>query len=49
MYAECARYCALRSTIRKIADNEPGTMPATIEDPKVLEEIKEAMGRRGVV
>ncbi|HVX34779.1 MAG TPA: propionyl-CoA synthetase, partial [Hyphomicrobium sp.] len=38
----------LRGTIKKIADNEPWTMPATIEDPKVLDEIKEAMGRRGM-
>ncbi len=36
----------LRGTIKKIADNEPWTMPATIEDPKVLDEIKEAIGKR---
>ena len=29
----------LRGTIKKIADGEPWTMPATIEDPKVLDEI----------
>jgi len=28
----------LRGTLRKIADGEPWTMPATIEDPAVLEE-----------
>jgi propionyl-CoA synthetase len=29
----------LRGTIKKIADGEPWTMPATIEDTKVLDEI----------
>jgi propionyl-CoA synthetase len=38
----------LRGTIKKIADKEPWTMPATIEDPKVLEEIDEAIKVRGV-
>jgi propionyl-CoA synthetase len=38
----------LRGTIKKIADHEPWTMPATIEDPKVLEEIGEALKGRGV-
>ncbi len=38
----------LRGTMKKIADNAPWTMPATIEDPKVLDEIKEAVGARGV-
>ena len=38
----------LRGTIKKIADKEPWTMPATIEDPKVLEEIGEAIKARGV-
>jgi propionyl-CoA synthetase len=37
----------LRGTMKKIADNEPWTMPATIEDPKVLDEIGEAMRGRG--
>jgi propionyl-CoA synthetase len=36
----------LRGTIKKIADREPWTMPATIEDPKVLEEIGEALKGR---
>src|SRR6202140_2420213 len=31
----------LRGTIKKIADGDAWTMPATIEDPKVLEEIGE--------
>jgi propionyl-CoA synthetase len=31
----------LRGTVRKIADNEPYKMPATIDDPMILEEIKE--------
>jgi propionyl-CoA synthetase len=33
----------LRGTIKKIADGETWTMPATIEDPKVLEEIGAAL------
>jgi propionyl-CoA synthetase len=36
----------LRGTIKKIADGDPWTMPATIEDPKVLEEITEALKGR---
>ena len=30
----------LRGTVRKIADNEPYKMPATIDDPVILDEIK---------
>ena len=38
----------LRGTIKKIADGDSWTMPATIEDPKVLDEIGVALkeGRR---
>jgi propionyl-CoA synthetase len=36
----------LRGTIKKIADNEPWAMPATIEDPKVLDEIGAALKGR---
>jgi len=36
----------VRGTIKKIADNDPWTMPATIEDPKVLDEIGEALKGR---
>jgi propionyl-CoA synthetase len=36
----------LRGTIKKIADGEPWTMPATIEDPRVLDEIGEALKGR---
>ncbi|MBI3701797.1 MAG: propionyl-CoA synthetase [Afipia sp.] len=36
----------LRGTIKKIVDGEPWTMPATIEDPMVLEEIKTAVKSR---
>ena len=36
----------LRGTIKKIADGDPWTMPATIEDPKVLDEIGEALKGR---
>jgi propionyl-CoA synthetase len=38
----------LRGTIKKIADGEPWTMPATIDDPAVLDEIGEALRGRGV-
>ena len=31
----------LRGTIRKIADKEEYKMPATIDDPAILDEIKE--------
>ena len=33
----------LRGTMKKIADAEPWTMPATIDDPAILEEIQSAM------
>jgi propionyl-CoA synthetase len=33
----------LRGTIQKIADNQPYKMPATIDDPVILEEISEAL------
>jgi len=38
----------LRGTIKKIADGEPWTMPATIDDPAILDEIGSAMKERGV-
>jgi propionyl-CoA synthetase len=38
----------LRGTIKKMADGEPWTMPATIDDPAILEEIGEAMKGRGI-
>ena len=38
----------LRGTIKKIADGDAWTMPATIEDPKVLDEIGGALKGRGV-
>jgi propionyl-CoA synthetase len=36
----------LRGTIKKIANGEPWAVPATIEDPKVLEEIQGALRGR---
>jgi propionyl-CoA synthetase len=36
----------LRGTIKKIADGETWAMPATIEDPKVLDEIGDALKGR---
>ena len=38
----------LRGTIKKIADGDQWTMPATIEDPKVLDEIGSALKEKGV-
>jgi propionyl-CoA synthetase len=38
----------LRGTMKKIADHEPWTMPATIEDPKTLDEIGGALKEKGV-
>ena len=38
----------LRGTIKKIADGEQWTMPATIEDPAILDEIGEALKGKGV-
>jgi propionyl-CoA synthetase len=38
----------LRGTMKKIADHEPWTMPATIDDAGVLEEIAEALKGRSV-
>ncbi len=39
----------LRGTIRKIADGEEWKMPATIDDPAILDEITEALAARGLV
>jgi propionyl-CoA synthetase len=38
----------LRGTIKKMADGEKWSMPATIEDPKVLDEIGVALREKGV-
>jgi propionyl-CoA synthetase len=38
----------LRGTIKKIADSEPWTIPATIDDPVILDEIGAALKGRGV-
>jgi propionyl-CoA synthetase len=35
----------LRATMRSIADGEPWTLPATIDDPAILDEISEAFAR----
>ncbi len=39
----------LRGTMRKIADGEEYKMPATIDDPAILEEIATALRARGVL
>jgi propionyl-CoA synthetase len=38
----------LRGTIKKIADGEPWTMPATIDDPAILDEIGSALKGHGL-
>jgi len=38
----------LRGTIKKIADGDPWTMPATIDDPVILDEIGNALKGHGV-
>jgi propionyl-CoA synthetase len=38
----------LRGTMKKIADGESWAMPATIEDPVVLDEIAERLRARGL-
>jgi propionyl-CoA synthetase len=39
----------LRGTMKKIADGAPWTMPATIDDPAILDEIGSALKGKGVV
>ena len=38
----------LRGTMQKIADQQEWTMPATIDDPAILDEITIALGERGI-
>ncbi len=38
----------LRATMQKIADREAYAMPATIDDPAILDEIAAALRRRGL-
>jgi propionyl-CoA synthetase len=38
----------LRGTMQKIADNEAWTMPATIDDPAILDEIEKAIRSKGI-
>jgi propionyl-CoA synthetase len=38
----------LRGTMKKIADGMPWTMPATIDDPSILDEIAAALKGKGV-
>ncbi len=39
----------LRGTMRRMADCEPWKLPATIDDPAILDEISEAMMARGLM
>ncbi len=38
----------LRGTMKKIADHDPWTTPATIDDPLILEEIEAALKQHGI-
>jgi propionyl-CoA synthetase len=38
----------LRGTMKKIADGDTWTMPATIDDPAILDEIKSGLQGKGV-
>ncbi|MFL5164801.1 MAG: AMP-binding enzyme, partial [Microvirga sp.] len=38
----------LRGTMKKIADGDPWSMPATIDDPAILDEIASALKGKGV-
>jgi propionyl-CoA synthetase len=38
----------LRGTMKKIADSEPWSMPATIDDPAIFDEINTALKRHGL-
>jgi propionyl-CoA synthetase len=38
----------LRGTMKKIPDGEPWTMPATIDDPAILDEIESALKGKGI-
>jgi propionyl-CoA synthetase len=37
----------LRGTIKKIADGQAAAVPATIDDPAILDEITAALGAKG--
>ncbi len=39
----------LRGTVRKIADNEKYKMPATIDDPLILDEIREELTKNSII
>ena len=39
----------LRGTVRKIADREEYKMPATIDDPAILDEITENLVQNGII
>jgi propionyl-CoA synthetase len=39
----------LRGTMRQIADGEPWKLPATIDDPAILDEISDVMSARGLL
>jgi propionyl-CoA synthetase len=38
----------LRGTMKKIADGDPWTVPATIDDPMILTEIGAALKKKGI-
>jgi propionyl-CoA synthetase len=36
----------LRKTMREIADGQPGSVPSTIEDPAVVDQLRPVLGAR---
>ena len=40
---------SIRGTVRKIADGETYKMPATIDDPAILDEIKEDLKKNNIL
>jgi len=38
----------LRKTLRQLADGEPFTIPSTIDDPLILDEIRQVLARRAI-
>ena len=39
----------LRGTVRKIADGEDYTIPPTIDDPMIIDEIKQSLSENGII
>ena len=39
----------LRQVMRKMVDGEPYSMPSTIDDPVILDELKTTLGEHGII